>query len=131
MKDAARIRDRLRDRQGQRMLTEEMAILDVTEMICALMDEQGVSRSELAERMGVSRSSISQMLNGERNLTVRKIAAILFEMERELKVCSVPRAPVGQRGAKVIKFEGSTRKPQTANYQKLTLHVSSTSGLAS
>jgi len=54
----------------------ERLILDATELIVGLMERQGLSRTELAERIGKSKGHISQLLNGERNMTLRTLAEI-------------------------------------------------------
>ena len=41
----------------------ERLILDATELIVGLMERQGLSRTELAERIGKSKGHISQLLN--------------------------------------------------------------------
>ncbi|MFW5731715.1 MAG: helix-turn-helix domain-containing protein [Planctomycetota bacterium] len=74
------------DRDSARLLEQEEAIMDVTELICEIMEDQGVSRSELAERLGTSKSNVTQTLDGTRNMTVRKISDMLFELGHSLKV---------------------------------------------
>jgi antitoxin component HigA of HigAB toxin-antitoxin module len=74
------------DRDFARLVEQEIAIMDVTELICGIMEDQGVSRSELAERLGTSKSNVTQTLDGTRNMTIRKISDILFELGHSLKV---------------------------------------------
>ncbi len=59
-----------------RVMAEEGFVIDVLETICEWMDREGVSRSELAERLGTSRANITQMLSG-RNVSIRTIAAVV------------------------------------------------------
>lgn len=66
--------------QGRRLLQQEDAILDVTELICEIMSETGVSRSELARRLGTTRSYVTQLLDGSANMTIRKVADIFFAL---------------------------------------------------
>lgn len=65
---------------AQRFLAEESAVLEATEMVSDYLDERGITRAQLAERLGVSRSEITQRLNGKRNLTVKTLGAMLHEM---------------------------------------------------
>jgi transcriptional regulator with XRE-family HTH domain len=53
--------------QAQSMLVETMLL-------------QHVSRAELARRMGVSRARVTQMLDPDRNLTLRSLATALAAM---------------------------------------------------
>ena len=54
----------------------EQLILDVTEQICGAMEEQEISRSELAQRLGVSRAYVTKLLNGHPNMTLRTLVAV-------------------------------------------------------
>lgn len=71
------------DETDRRLLAQEAAILEVTELICQLMEEQSVSRAELARRLGKSRAYVTQMLDGSTNLTIRTIADVLFALGAE------------------------------------------------
>lgn len=64
------------DAEYERLLNEERFILEVTERICAFMDEKGISRSELAQRLGKTKGYVSQLLSGGRNLTMRTVADV-------------------------------------------------------
>jgi len=68
------------------LLAREEAIMEVTEMLCELMGEKQVSRSTLAKRLGLSKGSVSQMLNGDRNLTIKTISDVLFALDERLAV---------------------------------------------
>lgn len=50
----------------------------VTKIICALMEKQNISRSELARRMNVSPSHVTQMLCGDRNMTLHTLAEVAY-----------------------------------------------------
>lgn len=67
-------------RENQKEFHRGRTLMEITEMLCAAMQEQGVSRADLAKRLGVTKGSVSQMLNGDRNLTVNSISDILFEL---------------------------------------------------
>ena len=67
----------LEDPEFARLLTQEELILEVTETLCELVEKEGISRKELADRLGKSKGFVSQLLNGGRNLTLRTVADIL------------------------------------------------------
>jgi len=86
-------------------LTEQL-LLEINEQFCRIMDEQRISRTELAERIGVKRQFITRILNGNPNitlLTLVKVATALnaklgFELtvtqqseQKDLPRISVPR----------------------------------------
>lgn len=51
-------------------------IMDVTESICAILEEKKMERKDLANNMNKSKGYISQILNGERNMTLATLAEI-------------------------------------------------------
>ena len=54
---------------------EEGFVVDVQSFLQELMEEKGISRSQLANAMGVTRARISQIFSDEcKNLTVRLLA---------------------------------------------------------
>ncbi len=68
-----------------RLFTQEKTIVEVTEMICALMQQMGVTKSELASRLGKTKGFVSQLLDGESNMTLRTVSDVLFAMGKELR----------------------------------------------
>src|SRR5208337_111420 len=71
------IYDDMNDPEFQRLLAQEELILEVTEVLCGLLEEETISRKELADRLGKTKGFVSQLLNGGRNLTLRTVADIL------------------------------------------------------
>jgi transcriptional regulator with XRE-family HTH domain len=67
----------LKDEEFRRLFAQEDLILEVTETICELLENEKISRKELADRLGKTKGFISQLLNGGRNLTLRTVADIL------------------------------------------------------
>jgi transcriptional regulator with XRE-family HTH domain len=69
--------DDMNDPEFRKLLAQEELILEVTETICDILENEKISRKELADRLGKSKGFISQLLNGGRNLTLRTVADIL------------------------------------------------------
>lgn len=69
--------DDMNDPEFRKLLAQEELILEVTETICDILENEKISRKELADRLSKSKGFISQLLNGGRNLTLRTIADIL------------------------------------------------------
>jgi transcriptional regulator with XRE-family HTH domain len=69
--------DDMNDPEFRKLLAEEELILEVTETICDILENEKISRKELADRLGKSKGFVSQLLNGGRNLTLRTVADIL------------------------------------------------------
>jgi transcriptional regulator with XRE-family HTH domain len=67
----------MNDPEFRRLLAEEELILEVTEVLCELLEQEQISRKKLADLLGKTKGFVSQLLNGGRNLTLRTVADIL------------------------------------------------------
>jgi transcriptional regulator with XRE-family HTH domain len=76
--------ERMRDFQRERLATE------ITEVISRIMDDQGVSRAELASRLGKSRAYVTKMLRYGSNLTVHTIADVFTALGRTPRLVDRP-----------------------------------------
>jgi transcriptional regulator with XRE-family HTH domain len=70
-------KDYMKDAGFKKLLAQEEFILEVTEVLCKIMSDRGISRKQLADLLGKSKGYVSQLLNGERNLTLRTVADIM------------------------------------------------------
>ncbi len=68
------------DEEGRRIMEHERLILEVTESMASMMDEQSVSRTELAKRMGKSPAFITKLLRGDNNFTLRTLSDVFFAL---------------------------------------------------
>jgi transcriptional regulator with XRE-family HTH domain len=73
-----------------RLYQQERAIEYVTAMIGRLMHKKGVSRSELAKLLGKSPGWITQLLDGEKNKTVRTLSDVLWALGESLEFSHAP-----------------------------------------
>lgn len=64
--------------------------LEVTEKILEIMEQKGMSRSELAQRLGVSKAAVSKLLNSGSNMTLKRLLSISEVLEHDLTVNLVP-----------------------------------------
>jgi transcriptional regulator with XRE-family HTH domain len=76
----------LKDNEFVRIMAEEDLIMDVTENFCRILEEEKLSRANLAEKMGKTRGYISQLLNGNRNITLRVLSDIAFYLGYSAKL---------------------------------------------
>jgi len=56
------------------LLEQERLILAATELVHELLEEQGVTKTELAQRLDRTKGFVTQLLGGDRNLTLRTLA---------------------------------------------------------
>jgi transcriptional regulator with XRE-family HTH domain len=66
--------------------------LEVTELLCELMEKENVSRAELARRIGVKPPYITKVLRGTANLTLKTISDLFFALGRSVRVENRPLA---------------------------------------
>ena len=64
----------------------EGTILDFTEALFDAMDQQGISRAELARRLGTSQAYVTRVLRGNANFTLKTMSKLALALEMELEV---------------------------------------------
>jgi transcriptional regulator with XRE-family HTH domain len=80
----------LSDEEGKKLYCREDLIFNVTEAICEVMENKGLSRKELADQAGVTKSNITQLLSGDHNMRLTTIADILFALGCKLTIGVAP-----------------------------------------
>ena len=80
----------------------EWLLLDIEEALHTSMEAQGITRSELADRLGTSRAFITKLLGGQENLTLKTLVRVANALEMKVDARFVPR----ERAAKVAKETG-------------------------
>lgn len=78
------------DPEGSKLYFREDLIFEITEAICKVMDEKGISKAELSRLAGVSKSNITQLLSGDHNMRLTTIADLLHALGSKLAVSAVP-----------------------------------------
>jgi len=58
----------------------DIPITEFGEDVCRLMEEQGVSRAELARRLGTSRAYVTKLLGGNANFTLQTMAKVAMAL---------------------------------------------------
>ena len=69
----------------------EAAIIEFTMDVGRLMDEQGVSRAELARRLGTSRAYVTKLLGGNANFTLETMSKVAMALRAAVHVHVAPR----------------------------------------
>lgn len=76
--------ERMKGFQRERLETE------VTESICQLMEEQGLTRADLARRLGKSRAYVTKLLREGNNMTLNTVSDVFFALGRSPRVLARP-----------------------------------------
>ncbi len=104
--------DRLTEtKDGKRLYQQEHTILNATELMCQLMQENNVSRSELAARLGKTKGYVTQLLDGRANMTIRTISDVFFALDRSIHFQDCP-LDVQKARTPVLQFVWGPEKNQ-------------------
>jgi len=79
-----------RDRDYERLVEEETLIFEATEVISELLDVRRMSRKDLAKKLGRSKGFVTQVLAGDRNMTLRTLADLAFALNQRVELEAVP-----------------------------------------
>ena len=79
-----------KDSKEMRLYQEEWLILQTTILIEEVMEEKGIRKKELAERLGRSKGYITQLLDGRANMTLRTVADVMWALDCSLTVDVCP-----------------------------------------
>jgi|GEM_PF-2931788 transcriptional regulator with XRE-family HTH domain len=72
--------------KNKKEYNQEALILDVTEQIWERLEELGLKKQDLGDRLGCGKSHVTQLLNGGRNMTLRTLSDIALALESEVKI---------------------------------------------
>ena len=109
--------------EGLRLYLQESAILEVTELLCELMGEQEVSRSEFAQRLGKTKGYITQLLDGRTNMTLRTISDAFLALGHTVRFDADPldiQVKIVKGGTEIRIGDYRFNRPQ---FRELILYV--------
>ncbi len=78
------------DDEGRKLYFREDLIFEITEEICKVMEEKGISKAELSRLAGVSKSNITQLLSGDHNMRLTTVADLLYALDSKMAVSTIP-----------------------------------------
>ncbi len=81
----------------KREFAREELIYNVAEDVLVALEDLGVSKSDLAEKLGKSKAYVSQLLSGARNMTLSTFSDICFVLDRKPSV-SISEAKINEVG---------------------------------
>jgi len=64
----------------------ERLLIELNEQVCVLMEQGGVTRAKLAERLGCSRAYVSKLLNGVSNVSLLTLVRLAQALDGEIEV---------------------------------------------
>ena len=97
----------------KRTFAKEKLIYNTTEDLLVFMENNGISKNELARRLWKSRSYVTQLLNGGRNMTLGTFSDICFELGFSPSI-SVPIAQANNAVTICSKNKTEYKEPRQA-----------------
>jgi len=84
-------RERVRSIENTPEFLLEEVKLTFADELCRLLDEQGVSRGQLAERLGTSRAYVTRILRTDYNLTAETMVKVARALDARVELALVPK----------------------------------------
>jgi len=91
MKTAEWYRDRVRGLDDDPDFLLEAVKLTFAEELCRLLDEKGMSRGQLAEKLGTSRAYVTRILRTDYNLTAETMVKVARALDARVELALVPK----------------------------------------
>ena len=111
----------------------ETAITDFTEELCRRMDEQGVSRTELARRIDSSQAYVTKLLRGNVNFTLSTMTKLARALDTVVRVHLAPEGAIVKwedypaEQPTIIEFQQAPMEPRVS--RNITARPSSGSAI--
>jgi len=90
--------DKAKEKDYEKLVEQETLIFEATEVISELIEAAGLTKKEVAERLGRSKGFVTQVLSGERNMTLRTLSDFAFALEHRITVEATPFHPAQDGG---------------------------------
>lgn len=74
----------------------EQILFNVAEQVCNLAENQGMTRSELAQRLAVTPAYITKLLNGNPNLTIKSLLKLSDVLGQTLDIRFAPKLGIAR-----------------------------------
>ena len=75
----------LRSKNGRREYQRQKTILQMTDLICSIMQERGISRRTMAKKTGRTVKQLDAFLDGQGSLALWMLADVFMALGMELK----------------------------------------------
>ncbi|HVJ04494.1 MAG TPA: hypothetical protein VM578_02350 [Candidatus Saccharimonadales bacterium] len=86
--------------ENEALFQQEALIVEVTELISSIMEENDITKAQLARKLKKSKAFVTQCLSGEQNLTLRTVADFFTALQYQAQFGAVPSS--SNQTAKVV-----------------------------
>ena len=98
----------------RKLVEQETLIADAQELVCEVLERAKMSRQQLATALGKSKGFVSQLLSGERNMTLRTLADLAYATGHRVELRAVPLEKSKHYGALASSLVWTTAAPDTS-----------------
>ncbi len=116
--------DLTKTEKGLQAWHQTRSIHETTDLICLIMNKEGISKSELAEKLGKTKGFVSQLLDGSANMTLKTVSDVFLKLGYEFRPGC---APLGSEKMQLLiehKPDNAVIQPSKTNIQfALMIHV--------
>jgi len=71
-------------KEGRALIHKEQTIMNFLEMVCRVMEEDGVKQEDLVKECGMSGRQFTKILNGKDSMTISEMSRIMFALNRNI-----------------------------------------------
>jgi transcriptional regulator with XRE-family HTH domain len=121
MTDYKSFKDIWAEMENDDVFLTEKNILDFTSKLYRLMGQQGVSKTQLAERLGTSPAYVTKIFRGNANFTLASMTKLVRALDAKLDIQIVPKEEHVQQWFKLLKSESKTIPWQSKNWPSRSL----------
>jgi len=75
--------------EGLLSYLQEYSLQSWTELVCQIMEDDGITRAELARRLGRSQGYITKMLDGRFDIKIRMMSNVFTALNKVMRFESV------------------------------------------
>lgn len=86
MKSISSVERFVKSPEQERLLAEELLLLEASDYLFEIMEKRKIKKAELAERLGKSKAFITQVINGRRNMTLRTLSNLAWALGHQVKL---------------------------------------------
>jgi transcriptional regulator with XRE-family HTH domain len=72
--------------ENPELFRQEELILEITELLARVMEQNGVTKADIARKLKKTKPFVSQCLSGEQNLTLRTVADLFGALGYKMQV---------------------------------------------
>jgi len=84
-------KDRVNELRDDPEYETELLLFDINELIASRLDELGMRKADLAERLGVSKAFVTKLLRGNQNVTMRTLVNVANALGTRIDIEFLPK----------------------------------------